>query len=67
MRVIIDRIEEGIAVCELPNGKRIDVPQELFDGAREGNVYDITLNDTVKSERENKAAERLSALFGKEK
>ncbi|MBQ4110481.1 MAG: DUF3006 domain-containing protein [Clostridia bacterium] len=41
MRVIIDRFEENIAVCELENGKFIDVPKCLFPDSSEGDIFEI--------------------------
>ena len=45
MRIIINRIENDIAVCELENGKTINVPKCIFENAHEGKVYDITADD----------------------
>jgi len=40
MRVIIDRIEEDIAVVEL-NGEMYRAPAQLFGDAREGDTVEI--------------------------
>ena len=42
MRVIIDRFEGGYAVAEL-DGKMLNVPRELFAGAKEGDAIEITV------------------------
>ena len=44
MRVVIDRIEDGIATVELENGKLLNVPSELFCGCKEGDMVDIVAN-----------------------
>lgn len=68
MRVIIDRIEENIAVCELEDGKMINIPRELFEDAHEGDVFDvvITKNDEVKEERTRKARSLFEKLINRE-
>ena len=53
MRVVIDRIEDGIASVELANGKILCVPAELFDGCEEGDIVYITPD---KEETEKKDA-----------
>ena len=44
MRVVIDRIEDGIASVELPDGRMINAPAELFADCREGDIVYITPN-----------------------
>lgn len=61
MRVVIDRIEDGIATVELENGKMISVPAELFEGCNEGDIVYITPN---KEETEKKRAEVLIDISG---
>lgn len=63
MRVVIDRIEENIAVCNLENGSVIDAPAELFDDLKEGRVYDITPNTAEENTRKENAQNRLNTLF----
>jgi hypothetical protein len=41
MKVTIDRLEGKFAVTELPDGRMIDVPKELFEEAFEGAAYEI--------------------------
>ena len=41
MKITIDRIENDVAVIELPSGKIIDIPLLLFPDAEEGDVYNI--------------------------
>lgn len=65
MRVVIDRIEENIAVCSLENGSVINVPAELFDDLKEGRVYDITPNMVEENTRKENAQSRLNTLFNR--
>lgn len=65
MRVVIDRIEENIAVCSLENGSVINAPAELFDDLKEGRVYDITLNTAEENIRKENAQSRLNTLFNR--
>lgn len=40
MKIVIDRLEDGCAVCELPDKRRVNLPlNELPPGAREGYHY----------------------------
>ena len=59
MRVVIDRIEENIAVCSLENGSVINAPAELFDDLKEGRVYDITPNTAEENTRKEKCAKQI--------
>ena len=44
MKYIIDRLEEGIAVCENELKKLISIPTDLLpDGLKEGDVLEIGL------------------------
>ena len=74
LRLKVDRVEEGIAVCYLPDGGMIDVP--LPDGitVRDGYVIEVSFDgDTVTSVKvaettDPKSAERrarLDKLFGR--
>ena len=61
MKVVIDRIEDGIATVELENGKMINIPAELFADCREGDIVYITPD---KEETEKKAKEVLIDISG---
>ena len=63
MRVVIDRIEENIAMCSLENGSVINAPAELFDDLKEGRVYDITPNTAEENTRKENAQHTLNGLF----
>ena len=63
MRVVIDRIEDGICTVELDDGKMINVPAELFRGCREGDVvYIAPASDETKKKSEEIAID-VSKLF----
>lgn len=61
MRIIVDRKEGLYFIVELPDGRMIEMPEELLPGAKEGMVFDITRNEEVEEERKG----QISALFQK--
>ena len=63
MRVVIDRIEDSVASVELENGKIINVPMELFEGFKEGDVLYITLNKEETEKIKNEVLIDLKSLF----
>ena len=63
MRVVIDRIEDSVASVELENGKIINVPMELFEGFKEGDVLCITLNKDETEKIKNEVSIDLKSLF----
>ena len=63
MRVVIDRIEDGIASVELANGKMINVPAELFEGCKEGDILYITPNKEETEKVKSEVAIDISSLF----
>lgn len=63
MKVVIDRIEDGIATVELENGKMINVPAELFDGCREGDIVYITPNAQETEKKKQEVLIDISGLF----
>lgn len=65
MRIIINRIENDIAVCELENGKTINVPTCIFENAHESGVYNITADDKQEKFLRQKNAAKLKDLFNK--
>ncbi len=50
MKIIVDRIEENLAVIELPSGRIITVDKELIMNAKEGDA--IVLSVEEKSEQD---------------
>lgn len=63
MRIVIDRIEDGIATVELENGEIINVPAELFDGCREGDIVYITPDAEETEKKKLEVAIDISGLF----
>ncbi|MBE6681988.1 MAG: DUF3006 domain-containing protein [Ruminococcaceae bacterium] len=63
MKVVIDRIEDGIATVELENGKMINVPAELFDGCKEGDIVYITPNVQETEKKKQEVLIDISGLF----
>ncbi len=45
MKFTVDRIEGEFAVVITDDGKRFDVPAGLFADLKEGNVYDLRLDE----------------------
>lgn len=65
MRAILDRIEDGIAVLELENGKTWEIPSQYLEDFKEGDEVVITFSKDEKTtdERESKIKQKLSGLF----
>lgn len=77
MRLTLDRIEEGIAVCFDESGTKYEIACEHLDGALEGDLFETEINgDEIKvirilrEETEMKKAsnaDRLKNLFNRRK
>lgn len=65
MRIIIDRIENQTAVCELESGETVNAPVSLFENISEGAVYNLSKNTASEEERKKSAQKRLNNLFNK--
>ena len=63
MRVVIDRIEDGIASVELANGKILCIHAELFEGCKEGDIVYITPNKEETEKVKSEVAIDVSSLF----
>lgn len=63
MKIVIDRIEDEIAVCELENGEMIEAPVSLFGEVKEGDIVSITVEEEQTRIKTNEMQRRLSALF----
>ena len=63
MRVVIDRIEDGVASVELENGKILHIPAELFWECKEGDVVDITVNKELTEQKNTALKIDVSKLF----
>jgi len=73
MKLIVDRIEEGIAVCEKDDLSRINIPlSDLPDGTSEGSVImkddngEYTLDRNQEAERRKRMLELQKNLFKKQ-
>lgn len=64
MTWIIDRIEEDIAVCEIDNGKTIDIPlSALPSGVKEGDAIALTIDDSEIKDRKENINKLMNDLF----
>ena len=64
MTWIIDRIEDGFAVCEYCEGKTIDVPfASLPDGIKEGDAVTLTVSDSDTKMRKENINKLMNSLF----
>ena len=62
MKIIIDRLEDGYAVCELPDKRRVNLPiNELPPGARQGDHY-VWRDGEYRRDEEAEAEARARAL-----
>ncbi len=43
MKIIVDRIEDGVATVELENGETINIPAILFEDFKEGDTLTLTV------------------------
>ena len=65
MRIIINRMEREIAVCELGNGELLQVPSRIFPNVSEGDVIDIKVNQELTEKMKKQNSGRLRSLFNK--
>lgn len=64
MKWIIDRIENDIAVCELPNGKTVDIDISALPlGVKEGDVLTVSVDKAETGERKEKIDRLMNSLF----
>lgn len=63
MKITIDRIENGIIVAELPMGKTVDLPGELFPGASEGDIYTVEKDVADITATKKRINEKMNKLF----
>ncbi|MBR5286044.1 MAG: DUF3006 domain-containing protein [Clostridia bacterium] len=61
MKIVIDRIEGDIAVCEIDGKRFVNLPVALFENASERDIYLLTRDDSAREESLNKA----QSLFDK--
>lgn len=64
MKWIIDRIENDTAVCEIEDGRTIDVILDaLPEGIKEGDVINISVDVTGTEDRKEKIDKLMNSLF----
>ena len=69
--MIIDRFEDGFAVCEREDLSHVNVDVRLLpDGAKEGSVIDFsdgvyTIDEAETLQRRREMSKKLRRLFGK--
>ena len=65
MKIIIERIEDGIAVCELESGELVEAPLVLFGDVCEGDIVCLTVDERQTESKKEQAQSRLAALFAR--
>ena len=66
MKVIIDRVEEEIAIVELENGDMVDVPKQILpNNAKEGSVINITCDEKETNAKRDAAKQKMNSIFRK--
>ncbi len=66
MKLIIDRIEENVAVCETEKGSMVQLPAEVLpQNVCEGAVIDIIYNEEETLKRKTDVKTKLRKLFDK--
>ncbi|MCM1115177.1 MAG: DUF3006 domain-containing protein [Clostridium sp.] len=64
MTWIVDRIENGIAVCEIADGKTIDVPVTALPAdIKEGDVITLSYNAEEAAKRKERINNLMNRLF----
>lgn len=63
MKLVIDRFENGYAVCELPDGSFCDIPERALCGANEGDIVEITILADETKKRQAQITEKMRRLF----
>lgn len=65
MKIVIDRIEDEIAVCELENGEFVEAPLALFGEVKEGDIITLAVEEQQTEDIKEKMQNKLSALFAR--
>ncbi len=63
MKIIIDRIEKGFVVAELPDGRTVDIPEAVFPGVAEGDIYSIEKDCVGRDARRSRIDDKMKQLF----
>ena len=68
IRFTIDRIEEGLAVCETEAGRRFHLPTDLFEGeAAEGRSFTLARDPAAEEDRRRRIGSLLEELLGEDR
>lgn len=60
MKFVVDRIEENIAVIELPTGKMVNIPIDFFPfSLKEGRKYNMEITEEKNNESLEQKFNRL--------
>ena len=63
-RLIIDRLENGFAVCEIEEGSFADIPEKVLpDGVKEGDVITISVDKSETEKKKEKIEGLMNSLF----
>jgi hypothetical protein len=63
MKVIVDRFEGDVAVCEIEKGIFANIPKILINGAAEGDVIRIEVDKTETNIIKDKMEELVDSVF----
>ena len=63
MKITIDKVEKGFVVAELPDGQTVDIPEAVFPGAAEGDIYSIEKDCAGRDTRRSRIADKMDRLF----
>lgn len=63
MKVTIDRFEDDFAVVELPDKTFVNAPKQLFFGAKEGDIFDISIDQSTTEKRKRSIKGLMDELF----
>lgn len=63
MKAVIDRIEEGIAVIEFDDGFQLELPAKYIDGAHEGLVVEMRIDEKETGKRRDDIAKLQQDLL----
>ncbi len=63
MKITIDRIEKGFVVAELPGGQTVNIPEIVFPGAVEGDIYTIVKDCAERDARRSRIDDKMKRLF----
>jgi hypothetical protein len=65
MRIVIDRFEGEYAVCEIEKGRFVNLPRQILEGAKEGDIVKIEILKDETAQRKKDLQARLNGLFSK--